>query len=212
MTIKTATRVLAGSAIGIASVLTMSLPVFAATLNRQLDIGMSGSDVSSLQSFLARDVSIYPQGLVTGYFGGLTSSAVSRFQTRNAIDAVGRVGPVTLVALNAQMDGQISANTFAPTIAPVNVSTSSNTATVSWGTSEAARGVVYYSTSPLATFERTNSVDVSGAVAQTDTMLRTSQTVLISGLQSATNYYYMVYVTDADGNVSVTVPTVFRTL
>src|SRR3989338_7152445 len=75
----------------------------AATLNRQLQVGMSGSDVSALQTFLAADVTLYPQGLVTGYFGNLTKAAVSNFQSRNGISPVGRVGPVTLAVLNAQM-------------------------------------------------------------------------------------------------------------
>jgi len=62
----------------------------AATLTRQLELGMRGDDVSSLQTFLAQDVTIYPQGLVTGYFGSLTKSAVSNFQARNGISTVGR--------------------------------------------------------------------------------------------------------------------------
>jgi peptidoglycan hydrolase-like protein with peptidoglycan-binding domain len=64
---------------------------------------MSGADVSSLQTFLEKYRTIYPQGMVTGYYGNLTKIAVTNFQKRNNILAIGRVGPVTLLALNAQM-------------------------------------------------------------------------------------------------------------
>jgi peptidoglycan hydrolase-like protein with peptidoglycan-binding domain len=43
---------------------------------------------------------VYPERLVTGYFGNLTKSAVSRFQELNGLAAVGRVGPLTLKKLN----------------------------------------------------------------------------------------------------------------
>ena len=55
------------------------------TLYRQLQVGSRGADVSSLQTFLAEDPSVYPQGLVTGYFGFLTKSAVSNFQSNNGM-------------------------------------------------------------------------------------------------------------------------------
>jgi peptidoglycan hydrolase-like protein with peptidoglycan-binding domain len=53
-----------------------------------------------LQTVLAEHDSIYPEKLVTGYFGPLTRSAVSRFQADNGLAAVGRVGPLTLRKLN----------------------------------------------------------------------------------------------------------------
>ncbi len=183
----------------------------AATLTRQLELTMSGPDVSTLQSFLAQDPTMYPQGLVTGYFGFLTKAAVSNFQVRNNIPAVGRVGPITLVAINEQI-GVGLGDVDAPIIMNNYVGTTANTATVSWNTNEPAKGLVYYSTSPLSTYENANSVTVSGATAMTDMNLRTSQSVAISGLAPNTLYYYMVYVTDAAGNVSVTVPGTFRSM
>jgi hypothetical protein len=71
------------------------------SINSQLEIGMSGPAVTQLQTFLAMDSSIYPEGLVTGYFGSLTRAAVLRFQARYGIDQVGRVGPQTLARINA---------------------------------------------------------------------------------------------------------------
>ncbi len=181
-------------------------------LTRQLELGMSGADVSSLQTFLARDITLYPQGLVTGYFGFLTKAAVSNFQTRNGIASVGRVGPATLPVLNMQMaGGVVTTGGQAPMITSVNTNSGSNNTVVSWNTNEYAQGLVYYSTSPLVTYENVNSVNVSGQTAMTDSNNRTSQSVSIQNLQPNTTYYYLVYTTDQDGNVSVTWPSTFHT-
>lgn len=181
------------------------------TLTRQLQVGMSGTDVSALQTFLAKDATLYPQGLVTGYFGFLTKSAVSNFQSRNGLDAVGRVGPLTLPILNVQIANGMSSSASAPFISSVSVNVSRNNANVSWNTNEYASGVVYYSTSPLVTYENSNSVNVSGNTAMTDSAFRTSQNVSLQNLQSNTIYYYLVYTTDQQGNVSVTWPASFQT-
>lgn len=55
------------------------------SLTRTLRQGMSGSDVSALQAFLAGDAQIYPERTVSGYFGGLTQLAVQRFQARHGV-------------------------------------------------------------------------------------------------------------------------------
>lgn len=72
----------------------------AVALTRQLQEGMRGDDVKILQQALATDPEIYPEGLVTGYFGSLTREAVRRFQERAGIEQVGRVGPQTLWRVN----------------------------------------------------------------------------------------------------------------
>lgn len=205
----------------IMAVLVMGAPLvsLAATLNRELQVGSTGNDVSAVQSFLAKDVTLYPQGLVTGYFGFLTKAAVSNFQSRNGIAAVGRIGPQTLPVMNFQMDQGIvngggQSNTTSDvisTINSVNISTSRNSANVSWYTNMPATGKVYYSTSPLNLNEHYNSVDVSGNVAMTDNSYATSQNVSISGLQANTTYYFLVYSVNQIGNASITWPATFTT-
>lgn len=189
---------------------------YAQTLTRQLEVGSTGSDVQALQSFLAQDSSLYPQGLVTSYYGFLTKAAVSNFQSRNGISAVGRVGPVTLPVLNFQMSQGMNGGTAtggqAPVITSVSIFTNSSSATIEWNTNESAKGVVYYSSNPLILTEYINSVTVSnGNAAMTDMVYRTSQSVSIQNLNNNTTYYYMVYTTDQTGNVSVTWPSTFRT-
>lgn len=210
-----ARRFLLGAAAVIASLLIMSSTSLARaeTLTRSLDVGMSGADVGSLQSFLALDATIYPQGLVTNYFGFLTKSAVSNFQSRNGIDPVGRVGPITRLAINAQMAGGAGggADITVPILSAVNISTSANAATFTWSTNEPTRGTVYYSTSPLSEYEYPHSVTISGTPAMTDALLHTSQNVNITGLQRNTTYYYDVYVTDAAGNATMTWQSNFHT-
>jgi peptidoglycan hydrolase-like protein with peptidoglycan-binding domain len=210
---KVSTRIFAGVIAVAAFAMCVPFITNAAMLYRQLEVGMTGADVSDLQTFLASDPTIYPSGKVTGYFGALTKSAVMNFQVRNGISSVGRVGPATLAAINAKMNGGGTVSTGqAPLISGVAVSPSSNSVIINWNTNEATKGVVYYSTTPLVTYERATSVDVSGATAMTDSNFRASQSVAISSLASNTTYYYMVYTTDLEGNVSVTVPSFFRTL
>lgn len=70
-------------------------------LTRTLALGMSGEDVKALQALLASDPDIYPEGLITGFFGPLTEKAVEKLQARFGIEAVGIVGPLTRNTLNS---------------------------------------------------------------------------------------------------------------
>jgi len=91
-------------------------------LTRSLKLGMSGADVSALQTFLARNSSIYPEGQVTGYFGALTQAAVQRFQTQYSIvssgspstTGYGLVGPRTIAAIGSVCAGGGASTTGNP--------------------------------------------------------------------------------------------------
>lgn len=66
-----------------ASPITTSIPeTFFFTSNMR--INQTSQEVAALQSCLKKDTSLYPQGLVTGYFGVLTQRAVIRFQEKFA--------------------------------------------------------------------------------------------------------------------------------
>ena len=69
-------------------------------LVRQLRFGMTGDDVKLLQEILATDSDIYPEGLITGYFGPMTERAVKRFQKKVGLEQVGNVGPKTFSKIN----------------------------------------------------------------------------------------------------------------
>jgi len=70
------------------------------TFSRVLTQGTTGDDVKQLQEFLKTFPDVYPEGLVTGYFGPLTEMAVKKFQEKNGIESVGIVGPKTQAKLN----------------------------------------------------------------------------------------------------------------
>ncbi len=199
------------SVLGVASFImfTLALKANAATLTRQLQLGMRGDDVSSLQAFLAKDATIYPQGLVTGYFGTLTRTAVSNFQTRNGLPAVGRVGPQTLAVINAQINGDGSA----PSLNSLNVSVSSSTATINWNTNENSSAVVYYSTLPLSMTEgsATSGVTIGGSSMIAHTDFRSTHQATLSSLAPNTTYYYVLHVKDNLGNESISWPATFQT-
>ncbi|MEK7560575.1 MAG: peptidoglycan-binding domain-containing protein [Patescibacteria group bacterium] len=67
---------------------------------QNLRFGMINSAVSLLQTDLSMDTSIYPEKLITGYFGKLTLKAVKRFQAKHGIPQTGFVGPLTRSKLN----------------------------------------------------------------------------------------------------------------
>lgn len=78
-------------------------------LSRTLSLGDSGTDVSALQQFLAADKAIYPEGIVSGYFGSLTQVAVQRWQSVHGVvssgsaatTGFGLVGPKTRTAISS---------------------------------------------------------------------------------------------------------------
>jgi peptidoglycan hydrolase-like protein with peptidoglycan-binding domain len=192
----------------------------AAALNRELEVGDRGADVSVLQTFLAMDVTIYPQGLVTGYFGFLTKAAVSNFQSRNGISSVGRVGPQTLPVINAQIaaGGNTGLDISAPVVYGISLGTTNSGATINWSTTDLARGKLYYSANPVyltnmfdATGVNAGEPNVSGTLAPTDLVARMSQGVSIAGLSSNTVYYYVIVALDSANNFSISVPATFRT-
>jgi peptidoglycan hydrolase-like protein with peptidoglycan-binding domain len=75
---------------------------------RNLYLGLQGDDVRKLQEFLAKDKEVYPEGIISGYYGYLTQRAVQRFQCKYNIICYGNpydfgygvVGPKTRLKLN----------------------------------------------------------------------------------------------------------------
>jgi len=70
-------------------------------LTAQLREGMTGDEIKTLQEILATDSDIYPQGIISGYFGKLTKQALIRFQLKHGVEGVGETGPQTRKILNA---------------------------------------------------------------------------------------------------------------
>jgi len=97
------------------SIKEISCPKFSCSkFNRFLRKGMSGEDVKCLQEILKSEgPEIYPEGLVTGYFGPLTFKALIKFQEKYAkeilepwgfIKGTGFVSILTLKKLNSILE------------------------------------------------------------------------------------------------------------
>lgn len=198
-----------------------------AMITSHLDFGDRGEDVTELQTYLATNASIYPSGLVTGYFGALTQAGVQRFQAAQGIvssgspstTGYGRVGPQTMARINALLvsGNNGGGNAFwdtVPVLSAATVQPGQTTVTISWSTNEPTQGQVYWATSPLQFDEATGPGQrpyVSGALATDAGGLQTSHVVTISNLQANTTYHYLVRAIDSVGNISIIWPSTFRT-
>lgn len=79
---------------------------FGLTLKQGATDATTSGAITRLQTILAKDATIYPEGLVTGFFGPATDRAVKAFQVKNGITTAGGqgyglVGPATTKALLA---------------------------------------------------------------------------------------------------------------
>ncbi len=191
----------------------------ATALTAQMGIGSRGVNVSNLQAFLGTNSSIYPEGLVTGYFGILTSRAVARFQAMVGLPQVGRVGPLTLAAINNMIltGGSLGASmdNTAPMLYNLNGIVSSGQATVSWTSNEAVMGRVYFDSKPITmteALEGTSQVGISAAYVNVGTGLSAGQSIALPNLTAGQQYWYVVHATDAAGNVTVTLPRSFTAI
>lgn len=87
----------------------------------QTDATTNGG-VSKLQQFLGQDSSVYPSGLVTGYFGPMTEAAVQRWQAAHGVvssgsadtTGYGYVGPKTRAAMSCGGQTSQPTNTYVP--------------------------------------------------------------------------------------------------
>ncbi len=98
-------------------------PATGYTFSKNLTMGDTGTDVTNLQTVLKSDVSVYPEGLVTGYFGALTKAAVIKFQNKYAAEVLtplgltagtGYVGAGTRAKLNALSGGVVTPGVVTP--------------------------------------------------------------------------------------------------
>ena len=100
----------------------------AVTLTKTLRLGstnaVTNGEVSKLQQFLAQDASIYPEGLVTGYFGPLTQRAVQLWQGTQGVVSYGTpattgygvVGPLTRAKISGVARSITSPSAPSPTL------------------------------------------------------------------------------------------------
>jgi LPXTG-site transpeptidase (sortase) family protein len=94
----------------------------ASAFPRSLGAGDSGVDVSALQTALEQKGFLtMPPAVATGYFGALTTAAVSAYQTSAGLPAVGAFGPLT----RAKLITDLATNSVLPYTGLANIATSS---------------------------------------------------------------------------------------
>ncbi len=85
---------------------------FAPTVARRIEIkgelkkGGEGEEIKILQRILASDKTIYPEGKATGFFGDLTSKALSRFQTKFGLEVTGTMNEETRDLINKILESE----------------------------------------------------------------------------------------------------------
>ncbi len=84
-----------------------------------LKFGMTDDDIKKVQALLATDVTIYPGGFVTGYYGTLTQDALKRFQAKNNLTVNGELDTMTRVAIDALLVREKNTSLIAGTPQPL---------------------------------------------------------------------------------------------
>ena len=188
-----------------------------ALVTSTLSPGNSGAAVSELQSFLASDTSVYPESLVTGFYGELTAAAVQRFQCKQNIvcdgsvdtTGYGRVGPVTLAKIQSMQTpgvpntGSSFMDDSGPLMTAEIVTTSSTTANITWTTNEPSENAVLYASAwPFY---------IGNAKSAWSSTFTTVANVTITGLLPNHTYAYVRQSVDATGNVQYAIGHAFTT-
>ncbi len=70
----------------------------------KVKIGYKGDDIKILQQYLATDSTIYPEGMVTGYYGQLTKKAIEKFQEKRGLHKSGELDEDTKEKLEIEIE------------------------------------------------------------------------------------------------------------
>ncbi len=73
---------------------------------RTLRQGAQGDDVRMIQALLASDPSVYPEGVISGQYGRMTTNAVKRFQRKHGLAPVGTVDTRTYLEMDEMYDDE----------------------------------------------------------------------------------------------------------
>ena len=143
---------------------------------------------------LATDSNVYPQGLVTGYFGSLSKAAVENFQAGYGIPVVGRVGPMTRARLNTIALSFTGVDTISPVISSPMATVSQNNAVVTWNTNELTRAKVYYEGGSIYLTEAVSQMaqpGISGTLAEVSALAMT-HSITLPNLGSGRIYQFVI--------------------
>lgn len=154
---------------------------------KTLEKGTRSDEVKTMQSLLAKDSEVYPEGFVTGYYGKLTVAAVKRFQNKHPKSAL------TVESLTV------------PRISDIAATTTKTTMTITWKTDMPTSAKIWWgSPGPLDTVRMT-PVDIAA--------FSEDHRAVFSGIiYASTTYAFIIAVSDKDGNTSTTTEQIYVTL
>jgi peptidoglycan hydrolase-like protein with peptidoglycan-binding domain len=207
--IKREAAIVAATLIVLFSIAFIGVRSASALVTTTLDVGATGAEVTDLQTYLATDPAIYPEGLVTGFYGPLTMAAVERFQCKynivcsgdSASTGYGRVGPITLGKIQSLEGGTTTTTTttssdtggFAPIIGTEAVTVASTSATITWTVNQPAENsVLYASVWPFY---------IATAPSFSSATFGTTAIVNLTGLVPNHTYYYVRQSVNGQGDV-----------
>lgn len=203
-------------ALGLVIVALLPTPADAAytevTSANTLKVGSRGDSVIALQTFLASNADIYPAGIVSGYYGSLTTAAVKQFQLHYELDADGIAGPITKAKMNALIRANMGLDVYAPVLSNMVVTNTGTTTHISFASNEPVKASVWYDTGGLLL--RNHSLVFgapnAGGAMNVDATFGMNKNFSLPNLAPNTNYNYVVMAVDASGNITFTWPKVFR--
>lgn len=217
---KTTLFAFALTAVGILMTIFIATQAHAAVISSQMRLGSQSQDVRNLQvflnghGFLVASSGAGSAGHETTYFGSLTRAAVIQFQSSQNIAQDGLVGPMTRGHINGYFP--VSSDQVSPVLSNLAISNlTSNTATISWNTSEQVAAKVYYATIPLIGYDDpafANGFSLSGSIVNASSINGgMSHSVFLSGIASHTMHYYRTASIDLAGNATLSSEGTFMT-
>lgn len=151
-----------------------------------LNKGTRSDAVAVLQTLLAKDAQIYPEGYVTGYYGTLTSVAVLRFKNKHDKPKLS-VESITV-----------------PHIFGITATTTKISMTVVWKTDMPTSGKIWWGSPGPLDPERMTPISAAG--------FSKNHRADFSGIiYASTTYAFIIAASDHDGNTSTTTEQIYVT-
>jgi peptidoglycan hydrolase-like protein with peptidoglycan-binding domain len=155
-------------------------------LLESLTKGTRSDEVKTLQTLLAEDPQIYPEGYVTGYYGTLTSAAVERFKNKHAKPGIS----VESIGV--------------PHIFEIAATTTKTTMTVAWKTDVPTSAKIWWGSPGPLDAERMTPIS-------TTAFSEDHRALFTGGIFASTTYAFIIAVSDKDGNTSTTTEQIYVT-
>lgn len=148
--------------------------------------GTRSDEVKTLQTLLAKDSQIYPEGYVTGYYGALTSAAVGRFK-------------------NTHPTPSISVESIGvPRISEMSATSTATSMTIVWKTDVPTSAKIWWGSPGPLDAERMTPVSTSA-------LSEDHSAKFTGGIFASTTYAFIISVSDKNGSTSTTTEQIYVT-